>query len=284
MAMAVEAVASTAFGSRSTLTLSKPTGTADGELLVAVVGLGTNSSVVSSVPSGWTATAGSPASVSLVTNVYVYWKLASSEGASWDWGLNKSTSCAGVVLRVSFPDATPFDAEAEATVSNDDTPSWGASVTPASANSLLVMAIIAEQTAAGGTSGYAVATDNPTWAERFDETSTGITFAVATAVRSATTATGNASATLTGSGSNTTDSAVLMAVFQPLASASLTGTTALLTSPASTLIAADISSSTNVSTALLTDTSTLLDPSARVSERVWTHGTRTSTTWTHANR
>lgn len=268
-------------GSASSVVITKPTGTADGDLLVAIIGAIDS---ISAGPSGWTLTAGSPATNSQGFDVYCYYKTASSEGASYTWTMNSSTPCGGVIMRVQFPHGTPFGSENEASVTNDDTPSFAASVTPAEANSLIVMAIGASQTGVSASPGYAVATDNPTWTERHNTTSSASTLAVATAVRSATTATGDASATFVGSSTNTTDSACLMVVFRPLASAALTGTAPLLAAT-STLIAADTSSSTNVSTAILTQNpSSLIAPSARSADPTWAHQTRTSTTWTHANR
>lgn len=53
------------------------------------------------------------------------------------------------------------------------------------------------------TSGYAIATSNPTWTERVDTGSTAYNQAGATATRPEATATGNATATLSSSTNNT---------------------------------------------------------------------------------
>lgn len=67
-------------------TLNKPTGTVDGDLLIAALSMG--NTTVSSVPSGW----------NLVDEkqnagnnwIRVYWKVASGEGASWSWSFGGS--------------------------------------------------------------------------------------------------------------------------------------------------------------------------------------------------
>lgn len=253
--MSVGSTSSTAWGTRDPIVLTKPSGTTDGELLIAIISIATTSSTIDSVPSGWTLSETSTAVPTGVQYHAIYYKIASSEPADWSFGFtNSSTLCAGVVIRALFPNtASPFGSDSTATVTNDDTPSWANTVTPTLANSLLVMAITARQTDSG-TSGYAIATDNPTWTEVFDATNTGTTFAVATAIRSATTATGNSSATLTGSSINTSDSVCTLSVFNPLPSVT---TDTLVMNP-----------------------STVQSPRARISQPRWTDQEQPATpTW-----
>lgn len=61
----------------------KPTGTADGDLLIARLYLESDTNTFSSVPSGWSL-AGSIANTAAF-KLWVYWKIASGEPASWTW-------------------------------------------------------------------------------------------------------------------------------------------------------------------------------------------------------
>lgn len=92
------AVASTAIGVRSTLTVSKPTGTTDNDLLVAFVPVATTDTITA--PSGWTLIRDTLFNAS-GSHVSSYYKVASSEPASWDWTIGASVTCMGVVAAYS---------------------------------------------------------------------------------------------------------------------------------------------------------------------------------------
>jgi len=70
-----------------TLTITKPTGTVDGDIMVAfVMGNGTN---ISTPPSGWTLLFSNSTSLDgTTTYFYCYTKVASSEPASYDWSMS----------------------------------------------------------------------------------------------------------------------------------------------------------------------------------------------------
>jgi hypothetical protein len=75
----------------TTLTVNKPTGTVDGDLLLAFIALtGTASTPdVSSVPTDWALIRHtSQADGAGIDRVRSYWKLASGEGASYNWGFS----------------------------------------------------------------------------------------------------------------------------------------------------------------------------------------------------
>ena len=83
-----------ASGVRSTLTITKPAGTADGDLLAAAIIVGTTDTVTP--PAGWTAL---PTTLydGSTDQMHTFWKIASSEGASWDWTIGASVACNGWV-------------------------------------------------------------------------------------------------------------------------------------------------------------------------------------------
>jgi len=88
------------------LTLTKPTGTVDNDILIAVIGKDDN--VDPTAPTGWTLLAsGKPVAANAC---YIYWKRAASEGASWVWTF-ASVWREGVVLAYSGVPTTgnPYD-------------------------------------------------------------------------------------------------------------------------------------------------------------------------------
>lgn len=228
--IAVETVSSTAWADASGVTISKPSGVIDGELLIAIIAFQSGKSV--STPSGWTLKQNSGAQV----EISVYWKIASSEPASWLWQFTTGTgNIGGVVLRVSGNKSTPADQSAAGSFANTATPSVANTITPSAANSLLVMAIAAKDFSSAGASGYAIATSNPSWTERADIANANFSLAVATAVRPEVTATGNSSAILTGAN---TDGDIILASFlvEPNVTVSPTVVSSLSSIPALSII------------------------------------------------
>ncbi len=78
--------------SASSVTLNKPTGTVDGDYLLAAFLISSGASV-SAVPSGWTQDY--TTAIGGAQRFYVYKKLASGEPASWSWTLSTSTGHVG---------------------------------------------------------------------------------------------------------------------------------------------------------------------------------------------
>jgi hypothetical protein len=222
MAIVVEATTTSPFATGSTtFTQNKPTGTVNGDFLVAVVFTGndngTTELTVSGVPSGWTLikntlqTAGGSFNP---VRVYTYYKIASSEGASWNWTLSTSGASffyAGCIFRISG--TNQVDASDDGTVSNDDTPTFTTGVSPTAVNGLLIMAtVVTDAPTAGLTAGsYAITTSNPTWTELLDDNGgegagNSVHCSVAYAIRPESTPTGDWTLSLTG-GSGVADSA-----------------------------------------------------------------------------
>ncbi len=99
MSFAFRSKASTSNGTAgTTLTITKPAGTAAGDILVALVGVANNNTVTP--PAGWTLLSTVDPGVNLRT--VGYWKLAgSSEAASYAWTFGASARNIGIILAYS---------------------------------------------------------------------------------------------------------------------------------------------------------------------------------------
>lgn len=89
------AEASTQNGSSSTLlVINKPTGTVDGDLMIAVMGTNQTSAMTWTGDTGWTEVVDHGTGPAL----RVAWKIASSEGASYTFTCSSSTALGGSIL------------------------------------------------------------------------------------------------------------------------------------------------------------------------------------------
>ena len=90
--------------SDTTITLTKPTGTVDGNLLIAMIGV--HSAVAITAPAGWSALTARDGTDSRYN---MYYKIAASEGASWDWTVGAADQLVGAVICLTGNHATPID-------------------------------------------------------------------------------------------------------------------------------------------------------------------------------
>lgn len=212
MAVAYQSIASAAWANSSTTVISKPSGTVDGDLLVAVlVGSrngGTNPAM-SSAPSGWTLFHST--TVDSSTGIMLsYYKVASSEPTSWTWTWTSSApDFAGAVVRVNGHAApgTLAPVTDDGTTADSASATFTGGVTPAATDSLLLFLAFSKD-AGNSHSAQAITTSNPSWTEVLDSKSglgTNAIFSVAYASRPEVTATGNFTMTID-SGSAATDS------------------------------------------------------------------------------
>lgn len=272
MAIAVQTVSTATFATNATFTGSRPTGTQDGDLLVAIIA-NEGGQTVSSVPSGWVLV--EETSELNGDFVRIYWKEASSEPASWNWTFSATTEHFGGVLRIDGQVATnPVDVDAEASVDKDETPSYSSGITPTYENSLLIMAIIANSQTTSGASGYAIATDNPTWTEQIElyEVTIGMGLYVATAVRPENTATGNASATL--AGTSAVDSACILASFIAINNVTINPSVIDITIPPQ---APTVAADGNVTVSVIDIASSVQAPTVSVGTNKWSNTSKTDT-------
>lgn len=98
MAIAYRSQTTVTGATSTTLTINKPSGTADNDILIALVYLEAPKTVTA--PSGW-ATVHTKIAVAADHDHHVYWKRASSEGASWQWSWSGGTWRLGFVAAFS---------------------------------------------------------------------------------------------------------------------------------------------------------------------------------------
>lgn len=109
MALSVRAV-STNTGTGTTATGNKPTGTVDGDFLIAYPFHDGATANLSSRPSGWATTQGEPAGSGKDFSAEMNTKVASGEGASWDWTWDTSSTWRVIVVAVQDTDTvTPLN-------------------------------------------------------------------------------------------------------------------------------------------------------------------------------
>lgn len=276
----VQSVSTTAFaGNVDNLVLSKPSGTVDGDLLIAFI---SGSQPADSTPSGWTQEL-----VDVSTrNWSIYSKIASSEGASWTWGITDSNGeVGGGVIRIDgHKPSGYYDKEDQDAVADDATPSYtNITITPAAAQSLLIFFVSwVADVGVTGVSGYAIATDNPTWTERIDLRGSGNNqgFAVATALRPETSATGVSSCTLDGADGTADSDCALISI---LANPDVSVSPAVITMAAS-VQAPTVTGGATVSPAVVTITAAVQAPTVSTAAAKWSNASKNSTSWTNQNK
>lgn len=150
-------------------------------------------------------------------------------------GGNAARAAASVMNISGYNTAQPIEATTTGqTVGSDDTPSFSGLSAPTYANSLYILYAGAdEHSAVSSFSGYALATDNPTWTERTDEVYSTVGpggHAVATAIRSAVTASGNFSFIVDGAAGDTGQSFGFLTIVRPIVSVTVNADVVSLTS------------------------------------------------------
>lgn len=198
MAVTVQSVSTTNYTSGFSINITKPTGLAVGDLLLAFISGTSNATSNINVPSGWT-------EIDSSTNGGESWKAMYKVADSSDVAASQFTFTntdgeyiGGGLLRIENA-AIDFSVKSKQTITNSANGVFNAStITPTVANSLILFFVV-NLGNAGTSSGYAIATDNPTWIEGYDFGSaapaTDLSTAVAYANRPQTTATGNFSYT-----------------------------------------------------------------------------------------
>lgn len=261
MAIAI-ASTSTNTANATSVTITKPTGVTDGDLMVAQIVAGSSSVTVDTL-SGWTKIQdGHPASAGPF--MASFYKVASSEGSDYTFSITGgSTLLVGGIVRITG--AKVIDTSSEQYNDSATTTATGATVTPTYADGYLLFLVGAN---GGNVSAYAIATDNPSWTESWDVNESTLYGAMAYASRPQTTATGAATATITSS-----RSAVHIIVIKE---------NPTLSTVLDTVTATD-SKTLNMTSKIL-ETLTLTDTITSVISRLWTKLTRNVKTWTNQNK
>lgn len=186
---ASNAAQNTGGGAPVTVTVTKPTGTVDGDLLLALVATGSVGTVTT--PSGWTL---EQSAASGSSHAYLFSKVAVSEGASFSFTTPDNNIISAGVTAIKGPAiVTPVGAKAVQS-NGSSTTATAPTITPL-ANSLIGL-LVASFGATPTTSGYGIVTSSPTFVEEYDTAANGIGIAAAFGLRSAATATGTGTATL----------------------------------------------------------------------------------------
>jgi hypothetical protein len=267
MAVTVQSVSSVARNTASTtVVITKPTGLAVGDLMVAhVVRSDNDQNSRSWSLTGWTSavdTQGNDTGIGSSGMAALYKIADSGDVAASDFTFTVSSTAdflAGAIYRISGHSiAAPINASASAFINNDETPSFSNTITPTFADCLLLMLVhhYAGSSSSKDTSAYAITTSNPTWTEAYDNhNSTALTIGGAYANRPETTATGNSS--FTSSGDATTDSGSIVLAIKPLQDASFTATAV---SVAINIQAPTVQTGVNVSTTVVSTVVTINSP------------------------
>lgn len=201
MAIAVASTASTGYATASSITITKPSGLAAGDLLVCLINIFGNGTVTT--PSGWTQ--GTQQANGTTQSLQYLYKIADSADAAasnFTFNLSGSLDTAGGLLRVTGSAGSSILAalDQDTITGVDISPSFTGGLTPTNAGSLLVMAFSSNADQQNGDYGsFAVVTDNPTWTQAWEieknlTDNNNYVTVCAYAVRTETSATGNYSA------------------------------------------------------------------------------------------
>lgn len=224
MAITVASISTLAFGSSSSLVITKPTGLAVGDLMIAHIVVNTSGGSNQSItaPAGWTLInqAGATGSSPFMKSFSFYIIATSTETAASDFTftvINQTpVSSGGAILRITGHGAsTPIDTSTTGITADSASISF-TGATPSFENSMLILLAAGNITGGDATvSTYAVETSNPSWTEQYDYNHAGnnICMSCAVAIRPENTATGNASFATTGGSS--TDIAAQFIIIRP---------------------------------------------------------------------
>lgn len=274
MAVTFQSVQTTALtGSVTSVTITKPASTAVGDLLLGFI---YTNDTVSSVPTGWTLV------TSLVGNaggtIYLYYVNATSTqtaASNFTWGITNSALAGGSITRITGHNTANFSIVNTAFHDNIASPTFTNTITPTTANSLLLFYTSGINSAGGSmtSAGYTIATSNPSWTEAYDisDASTNSQTAMAYANRTQTTATGNSSCTYTSSG-GTSDFVGLLIAIPPQFSFTGTETGTILDSTIRKV------------TKIFLDNEDVNDTLITEKDRIWSNPDKTSTNWVNQDK
>lgn len=221
MAVAVASTASTGFATGTSITITKPTGLAAGDLLFAFIYIKGNAPTVTT-PSNWTQ--GTPevvASDFILTYLYKIADSADAAASNFSFTISSSLPVAGGLLRVTGSAGSSIIAAVDQDTELNGDRTFSGGVTPTQASSLLIMAIGSSSDQQNGDYGSnAVATSNPSWTEAWEfeaNLTDGNNYVtqVAYAVRTEVTPTGDYSISGGGYGNANTDYGAFLVCVNP---------------------------------------------------------------------
>lgn len=267
------------------ITITKPTSLAVGDLMVAHITYQRDRTFTPAT--GWSSLAGTADSATTLDDgaalkASVQWKVADSSdvaASNFSWTITNGRN-AGAIYRIIGQDLdTPIGAFNTAVVNNTTTPSFGNTITPVVASSLLLMLNTGRDQTAG--SAYAIVISNPTWTERYDMTGTG-SYGItgATATRPEITATGNSSYTPAGAASTSDYTGFLIAI-SPEPDPTLTpGTITINVNVPAQTLSVPYTATPNA----ITVNVSVLAPTLTVVDNPWTNVNKNTSTWVNENK
>lgn len=268
MALSVASSSSNTATNATSVVVTKPTGLAEGDLMVAISYDfdPVNNSTVPTLPSGWTSIdlSGSPASI---RHRFMYKEASSSDAAASNFTFsfgNNHDEVGAAIIRVTG-DWIIFDDE-DYLVSSLQQRTGG-----------LIIAALSEYGATDGSySGYTISGTNPTWTERFKVfDSNDYQVALVSAPTNS-----NNDITSFSISSGAIDAGHLLSIAEVT---NASGTTNLLeVSP--TFFAVTGSNDTNGTIDLLEISPTVYDPSGDVKNQIWANQSKNSTSWTNQTK
>lgn len=288
--MATPVIASSAsavlsHGSATTVTITKPTGLATGDLMLVVLSAHKAGGITINDESGWT-TLGTN-SVDDVRHKAMY-KVADAgdvAASNFTFDVNSTTvTFGGILFRITGQSTTSPIADSHFGVESATTasPSFSCSILAGTADALLIMSLGAASLATGGatTSGYSISGSNPTWTEQFDDRDgTAALLAVASATANSIAEITSFTATFSETSAET--GGILIAI-----SATTNGTA----SPAVISSVASVQTPTvvvtgNITATVISCTATIPAPVVAVGVPKWENADKASTsTWTSTDK
>ena len=267
----------------TSISLTKPTGTVDGDLLVTVICC-SGTAAPSSVPSGWTLIRSNDSGGSgTQASIHSYYKVASSEGSSYSWTSSGNPS-GGMVLRITGQDSSPIDASSgygdQGSNVFGNNVSAGGTITQARVNELILMAAVVynADSATPTLAGWEVNADNPTWTELYDNnlnagSGNNWVMGLAYAVRAAATATTGGTFDYTAGGGE-------RAAAQTILITNLNSKTFT-----ETVTCTDTDTSNNVGFKLtVSDSTTTTDIVTGDEQKMWATVNKSTTTWVNQDK
>jgi len=278
MAVAWASHNTSAWTSTASHVVTKPTGLAVGDVLLGIVNARKPAGQTINLPSGWTSIYSVTNASNGFTSQRAFYKVADASdvaAANFTFTISGAVDSSAVCARITgFGNINTFSATENNNTSSS--PLTTTTVTPDRTDCLFILLAGGGQSGGASTpalSGYALTTDNPTWTEQFEINQVNAyTFALATATRSALTATGQADITLS-TGPASGDYVVGLIVIAPQLDAVSTpavipnyNITFNLLSP--------------VNNKMMVNTPT----SSSMSMPVWTNPNKIGTDWTNPNK
>ncbi len=160
------ATASSSSQTGTSMTINKPTGTVDGDLMIAYFSGAVTGNTMTTL-AGWTAIS------QLNTNdqSHFFYKIASSEGSNYTWthwNANNNVIIGTITTFRNSNQTSPYEFITAYDSSSDTTATGSALTTATAPDTLLCMFVASYYNGTTSISGYAVANNNPTWTEAYD--------------------------------------------------------------------------------------------------------------------